>query len=505
MIPQLRDYQVDIIAEVVKAKKEGFMAPLVVSATGTGKTVMFSFIAEQAERKGKRALIITHRIEILKGTVTTLYKFEIQAGTVASKRPMTIDNIQVAMVATLVHRLSQIFTPDIIIIDEAHHATAGQWMKIQKFFPDVFRIGFTATPERGDGEGLINCFDTMIEGPSIRWQVKNGWLATPRYFKGPNCEAKPEFHVTRGDYDKEEQFKKSRTKKYVGDVIAHYRKHLNGLPVVCFCVSIAHCHFMEEEFRAAGYRATTVKGGMDDNLRDAAINGLATGEFQVVCSCDVISEGVDVPVLSGVILLRRMKSLGLFLQQVGRGLRPVYAEGMPLDTIEQRFAAMAASIKPFAVILDHAGCIYEHGWLLAERDWSLLSKKRNKRGKITPPEITDCPACGGCFEGKKSICPDCGYDIDKYLLKKSGKKTIEEIEGILTEVLDDENQTPEIIAALTAQAERIQKMLPADRQRAMQANLRRYGKDSDRVKGLMKIAGYKDSWTEHVYNRRISK
>lgn len=505
MIPTLRDYQIEIITELAQAKNEdGFKAPLIVSPTGSGKTIMFAFVSVQAEAKQKRVLILVHRIEILNQTVKSLLEFGVQAGTIASGRPMTSDLIQVAMISTLVHRMDQIIAPDVIITDEAHHSTAGQWMKLQKKYPEVFRAGFTATPERADGEGLINCFDTMIEGPTTRWLVEQGFLTLPRVFIGPDVEEKPKnLHVKMGDYDKKEQFQKKRKRTYVGNVIDHYKKHLDGLPVVCFCVNIEHCELMEAEFRSYGYRASTVHGKMKKPERDAAIGGLSTGEVQVICSCDVISEGVDVPVIAGVILLRRTKSLGLYLQQVGRALRPVYPEGADLSTKESRLAAIARSIKPWAIVLDHSGCYYEHGHPIAERNWSLFSKKRNKRDKVTPPEITVCPRCGGAFEGIKAVCPACGYDIDLHKLKASGKRTPEEIKGILTEVMEP-GTTPDIIAALTAQAETIQKMSPADRQRAMQANLHRYGKDSDRIKGLAKIAGYKENWSHSVY-KRISK
>ena len=503
MIPQLRDYQEEIIRKIIQAKKDGFKAPLVVSPTGSGKTVMFAFLAADASNHGKRVQILVHRIEILQQTVKSLFNFGVQSGTVASGQPMTTDLIQTSMIQTLTHRMDQMLKPDIIMPDEAHHSVASTWLNLLKKYPDTFRIGWTATPERASGEGLITCFDTMIEGPTTRWLVNEGFLCRPRYFLGPNISAKPEFHLTRGDYDKKEQMQARKKRVYIGNVISHYKEHLDGLPSICFCVSVDHCHLMEDEFRAAGYRSKTVHGKMKKPERDAAIAGLATGEIQVVCSCDVISEGVDVPVVAGIILLRRMKSLSLFLQQVGRGLRPVYTPGMPQETKEQRLASIAASTKPFAIVLDHAGAFYEHGHPLLERIWSLFSKKRSQREKITPPETSVCPACGGCFEGKVNICPDCGFNIENHRLKEAGKKTPEEIEGILTEVMDEE-ATLEEIAALKAQAELIQKMSPADRQRQMIYNLKKYGKSSSQIKGLIQVAGYKTDWTESVY-RRIRK
>lgn len=501
MIPTLRpDYQIPIVEQIIKSMKDGFRAPLVVSPTGSGKTVIFAFIAADAMHHGKRVLILVHRIEILQQTVKSLFDFGVQAGVIASGMPMTNDLIQVAMVQTLTHRVDQIITPDLIIVDEGHHAVSNTWIKILKKYNDVFRIFFTATPERNDGAGLINVADTMIEGPTTRWLVNQGYLTRPRIFLGPNITAKTKLHTKMGDYDKGEQFVQKKQRVYIGNVINHYREHLNGMPTICFCVNVEHVHMMTAEFTAAGYKARAVHGKMKKPERDSAINGLATGEVQVVCSCDVISEGVDVPVVTGIILLRRTKSLALYLQQIGRGLRPVYTPSMPLTTKEERLLSIAKSIKPSCIVLDHAGNFYEHKHVLLERSWSLFSKKRTQRNEITPPDISVCPACGGSFEGNISICPECGFNIGDHKLKEAGKKTPEEIEGILKEVMDTD-ATNEEIAALKAQAERIQQMSPGDRQRQMMYNLKRFGKNSNQIKGLVKIAGYNDKWTETIYRR----
>jgi superfamily II DNA or RNA helicase len=480
---QLRDYQEDIIRDVVaRLKADGYTAPLVVAPTGSGKTIMFAHIATGAEAKGKRVMILVHRREILQQTMEKLFAFGVQAGQIASGQPMTPELVQVAMVSTLVRRLESIPPPDLIIIDEAHHAVAGSWKKVQDRFPDVLRIGFTATPERLSGEGLIEVFDTMVLGPSSKWMVDNGHLSLPRMFCGPNVQAKPKMKVKMGDYDKKEQTKKMKERLIVGSVIQHYIQHLNGLPTVCFCVSIDHCEFMESEFQAAGFRARTVHGSMTKADRDAAIGGLATGEVQVLCSCDVISEGVDVPVIAGAILLRRTKSLGLYLQQVGRALRPYPG-------------------KDHAIILDHAGCIHEHGHVLDPRNWTLAAKKRSQREKeeMPQPVITVCPGCSGVWPGMPRVCPDCGYDLQAARDAAEGRKPPKEIAGILTEALPADT-TKEELDALVAQTMRIQRMEPAARQKAMISNLHKYGADA-RTKGMAAALGYNKHWTETVYKR----
>lgn len=480
---QLRDYQQDIIRETVKSIHEyKYQAPLVVAPTGSGKTIIFAHIATNAEKKGKRVLILVHRREILQQTMEKLYMFGVQAGQIASGHPMTPELIQVAMVSTLARRLDSIIPPDLIITDEAHHSTAGSWKKIQEKFQEVLRIGFTATPERLDGAGLIECFDTMVQGPTIRSLVESGHLSMPRMFCGPNVQQKVKIKVKMGDYDKGEQTKKMTERLIIGNVIDHYREKLNGLPTVCFCVSIEHCHVMEEEFRAAGFRSRTVHGKMTKTDRDAAIRGLGTGEVQILCSCDVISEGVDVPVIAGAILLRRTKSLALYLQQVGRALRPYPG-------------------KEEAIILDHAGNFHEHGHVLAKREWTLVAKKRSKREKdeLQAPTITVCPACGGVFPGLPKVCQDCGEDLQAARDAAAGRKPPKEIAGILREVMPADTSESEL-AALVGQAIKIQRMDPAERQKAMISNLYKYGDDA-RVRGMSRVLGYHNNWTETVYRR----
>src|SRR6185436_520486 len=164
-----------------------------------------------------------------------------------------------------------------------------------------------------------------------------------------------QFRVTRGDFDTKEQAEVMTRRSIVGNVISHYREHLDGAPTICACVSIEHAKIMADQFEQAGYRSRPVWGDMPADDRDAALGGLATGAVQIVTFCDLIGEGVDIPAVSGVILLRRTLSLTLYLQIVGRGLRPVYANGYDLSTPEGRKAAQMEGPKPKAIILDHAG------------------------------------------------------------------------------------------------------------------------------------------------------
>jgi superfamily II DNA or RNA helicase len=390
--------------------------------------------------------------------------------------------IQVAMVGTLARRLKVIRRPDLIIIDEAHHSVAGQWHKTLDYFDDVPHLGFSATPERLDGTGLRDIYDRLIMGPSISELVDQGYLAYPVMYRPPD-EVTREFHIKRGDYDAKEQEQVMSKKKIVGDVIEHYRKYLDRLPVVCFCVSLAHCRHMENAFNAAGYRAKMVFGNMPTSERERAIKGLADGTIQVITSCDVISEGVDVPVMAGAILLRRTLSLGLYLQQVGRALRKYPG-------------------KEKSIILDHCGNYPLHGHVLADRDWSLDHGKRNhKKDRI--PTTTSCPKCYAVWPGKPRTCPECGFSFaDNESVAAQQRKTPEQIAGELVAALP-EGTDPRKVRNLTGFVQQLQRFDSKTRQRAMIAKAYEL-QDKREIDALAKAVGYKPGWS-HIAWTQILK
>jgi superfamily II DNA or RNA helicase len=482
---QLYPYQKKIDTDTRNAIRQGYKAPLVVAPTGSGKTIIFAHIAKGAMSKGSRVLILVHRKEILEQTLEKLFFLGVQAGQIISGKSMTRDSIQVGMVGTVVRRLKLIKKPDLIIIDEAHHSIANQWKTILDYFGDVLRIGFSATPERLDGRGLIEIFDNMIMGPSTAELVKDGYLSYPALYRPPR-EVTKNYHVKRGDFDKNEKVEYMTKKHIIGDVIDHYRKYMDGLPAVCFCVSIKHCQQMEQSFNSAGYKSVTVYGGMPRQEREAALKGLADGSIHIVNSCDVISEGVDVPVMAGCILLRRTLSLQLYLQQVGRPLRKYPG-------------------KSHAIILDHCGNYYLHGHPLAERDWSLNHEKRNVKEK--PPTTTSCPKCFGVWPGEPRICPGllpngtpCEFRFsDNNQIAGQQRKLPETIAGELIAALP-EGTDQDLINMLKNDAIKIQKMDPKTRQKYMIRKAYELQSKKE-IAALAKVIGYKNNWTDFVWRK----
>jgi superfamily II DNA or RNA helicase len=507
----LRDYQRTILNNPTiiailhwlegKRERPEKTRPVVVSATGSGKTNMMAAIARFCNSRRLRVLVLTHRREILRQTIQKIHNMEISCGQIASKSPMTSDLIQVGMVSTVVKRLDRMFRPDIILTDEFHHAVSPTYRKIHRFWSTAPMIGFTATLIRLDGEGFAKDADEIILGPQNAQLVAEGWAAVPVMYRPP-YEITAKYHVTRGDFDIHEQeqtydVKTDKGRKIVGDVIEHYRKHMDGQPVIVSCVSVAHAKLMAGVFEQAGYRARPVWGDMNDTDRDSALAGLGDGSVQVVTFDSLIGEGVDIPAVAGVIMLRRTLSLGLYLQIVGRALRPVYADGFDLSTVEGRRAAQLAGPKPRAIILDHAGNYHIHGHVLADRVWSLDSQKRGAKAQPAPT-TTSCPRCYGVWPGKPKTCPACGWEF-----KEAPARAAPDIHVIAGELIaagiDAENADSAaafVSAALRVDAKTRQKMLMGKAFSLMVDG----DKGFDQLATLAASVGYKDSWTRWAWN-----
>lgn len=491
-----RPYQLDILDRVRDALRSGRRRVMVVAPTGSGKTAMFAEIARSAAARRNRVLIIVHRREIMEQTLAALFRLGVVAGQIASGRVATTDAIQVAMVGTLVNRLDMLRRPNLIIVDEGHHAVSPTWRHVIDYWSEAPVLLWSATPERLDGRGLCEVADAIIEGPTIASLVRDGWLAPPVLYRPPH-EVDAKYHVKRGDFDTGEQVRVMSERRIVGDVIEHYRRHLGGLPVVVFCISIEHSRLMARRFEEAGYCSRVVWGDMPKPDREAAIQGLATGQVQVVCSCDVISEGVDVPVMAGAILLRRTQSLALYLQQAGRALRPVWPVGFDPNaaTAEERIAAMEQAGKPAAIILDHAGNYALHGHVLADRAWSLDAKSRRERAERAPTTTT-CPECFGVWPGTPRTCPECGHSFE-VVAPRADHAKIKVIEGELVAAGVESGEA----SGLAALVEKASRMKPADRQKMM-LGLVMKAADKRTVDALEKAIGYRKGWSRIAWNWR---
>jgi len=428
----LRNYQQKGVDDIKSAFKRGYRAPMYVLATAGGKTIIFSYIAQKSSSIGKNVLILVHRIELLKQASEKLTENGVSHGLINPKfTPEYHKNVQVASVQSLVRRLDKIPPPDLIIIDEGHHATSTTYMKIIDYFPNSRQLSVTATPVRTDGKGLGLGFggfnDILIQGISIKELIELKYLASPIVYAPKKRINLDNVGLKRGDYDREvtsELFDKPRI---TGDAVREYTRICAFTPAVAFCISVKHAKHVAEEFRNSGYRAESIDGTTDGATRTRILNGLGDGSIHVVASCDIISEGTDIPAIGCAILLRPTKSTSLYLQQAGRALR--VSDG-----------------KTVAHIIDHAGNVYEHGFPDDDREWSLkgIKKSRKKTDEEKTILTSQCENCFAVFKPQR-ICPNCGYEIplkERKILHEEGELVM------ITEVNKSDRRT-EISAAKT--------------------------------------------------------
>lgn len=404
----LRPYQATLIERTRANFLVGKRSQLLVLPTGGGKTVCFSYMAGRAVEKNLRVWILAHRVELLDQISKTLRQFGVPHGVVAPgylgdrRQP-----VQVASVFTLARRLDRYDPPDLIIVDEAHHAiTDSTWGRVITAFPNAKLLGVTATPIRLSGEGLGDLFQSMVVGPTMRELIEQGALSPYRLFAPAGVDLSG-VHTRMGDFVRGEIAAAMDKPSITGDAVKHYQKLAPGRRAVAFCVSVEHAVHVAEQFRAAGISAQAIDGGMDRGLRASVLAEFSAGRIQVLASCDLISEGFDVPAIEAAILLRPTQSLGLYLQQVGRALRTFPG-------------------KDEAIILDHAGNVKRHGLPDEERVWSLEGAPKKKAQKSEVPVKT----CGACFSTVHSAATHCSCGFEFPVQRRE----VEHVEGELQEI-----------------------------------------------------------------------
>lgn len=464
----LRDYQEHDVNQLRAAFLQGYRAPLYVLPTGGGKTIVFCNIIENAAARGRRVMVLVHRKELLDQCSEKLYDIGVPHGLIRAGRVMTNEPIQVASVDTLIRRLHLAQPPDLIIFDEAHHCIKGnKWGSVAAHFKNSFMLGVTATPIRTNGDGLgINYkgyFDTIIQGPSIRQLIDQGWLSQPITFAPPIGVDLQGVRIRAGDYlstDLEDRLDKV---KIIGDAVQHYKNICPDVPALAFCVSIKHADNVARAFNLAGVPAASIDGTLSNQQREYRIKALASGQIKVLTSCEIVSEGTDIPVVTAAILLRPTKSMCLFLQQSGRVLR-VHPK------------------KKNSIILDHVNNTSRHGMVDEIRSWTLSPTRSEYERPDSDPgvdRVRQCKQCFAVYSISRDACPQCGA-----IWIPEERKIIQQ-EGQLEQV------TPEQARIIEAKR----------RQRQEQGR----SKDLEQLKALAEKRGYKPGWAEHIWRARQQK
>jgi DNA repair protein RadD len=386
----LRPYQEKIIIELREALRQ-YSSVIVRAPTGTGKTALASKMLGNAVQKGKKAFFIVHRQELIEQSSKAFCKADVPHGFVCAGQPINpFVPMQICSIDTLKNRLDRLSPPDLIVFDEAHHCKATGWQRVKEYYPNAKVVGLTATPCRLDGKGLIDIFQHIIHSPSVKWFIEQGYLSPYKVF-APHIPNLKGVHSRMGDYAKNELENLMDNSTIVGNAIQHYHDLAHNKRAIAFCVSIKHSEHVAAQFNEAGYKAIHIDGSIPRGQRKEAIDKFRAGEIQILTNVDIVGEGFDLPDIEASILLRPTQSLALYLQQVGRALRPT-------------------NTKNHALILDHAGNTLRHGLLDEEREWSLEDTKTIRRSENNKKKFP-IRTCTKCFHTHRPapVCPSCGF------------------------------------------------------------------------------------------------
>ena len=397
----LRPYQREVIEKCRQATAAGIRHLLLVAPTGAGKTVIFAAIIKRAVAKGQRVIVLAHRREIIKQTALKLSAYGIEYGIIRAGLVMELEhNVQVCSVQTLsarAMRTKKIPLPpaDLLIVDETHHIPARTYRQIVEAYPNAILLGTTATPCRSDGRGLGNFFDRIIETPQVAELIEQKYLVKTRVYAPGDIDLKG-VEVRVGDYVEMQLAERMDRADLVGDIVMHWHKYGERRKTVCFAVNVAHSVHIRNEFVKSGVKAEHIDGSTPKPERDAVLARLASGETELVTNCMVLTEGWDLPEVACCILARPTKQVGLYRQMVGRVLRP-------------------APVKINAIVLDHSGAVFRHGFVEDRVEWTLETDKRasspthNSRLRSGySSRLLDCSQCGSIRTAGEP-CSHCGF------------------------------------------------------------------------------------------------
>lgn len=411
--PTLHPHQDCTIAKFDKCVRAGRRKILIVLPTGSGKTVTAAKIIQREVSAGRSVLFIAPRRELVHQAAGKLRDVGVPHAYILAgdKRHNAYARVQIASIETLRarnHKL-KLLNPDVIVIDEAHLYVTKIRTELLAKWPSALLIGLTATPGRKDGRGLGVLFDELIQVSTVAALTESGHLVPARYFSISEPDMSRVATVA-GDYKQDDAA--TAMDPLIGDIVQTWLSRAGGRRTVVFCMTVAHSVSLCALFSAAGVRAEHVDGKTPLDRRAEIFGRFTSGETQVLCNVQVASIGFDLPAVDSIILARPTKSLVLYLQMIGRGLRP-------------------SPGKADCLILDHSGTVHRLGFAADERYWSLdghadLATAKAMREAASGKDVT-CPACSCVYSGGR-VCPECGH----YIAPRG--QLIRNIEGELIEV-----------------------------------------------------------------------
>ena len=400
----LRPYQ-EVAVSDASAALDKHNNTIVVAPTGAGKTIMMSALIGKRHKKGKRVLVLQHRDELVEqnsikfNKVNPYITTSIVNGTIKHWDGEAVFSMVQTMSrdANLRHRPKF----DMVVIDESHHAAARTYQKIiDAVLEDNEKaeiVGFTATPNRGDGKGLKSVFNNCSHQIELTTLIREGFLVKPIAYVidvGVQGELN-EVRRLANDFDME-QVEAIMNRTIINErVVKEWLEKASDRKTVVFCSTIRHANALLNEFIANYINAEIVTGETPSNERADILHSLEFGDVQVVINVAVLTEGFDAPPVSCIVLTRPCSYKSTMVQMIGRGLRIIDQEIHP------------GLIKKDCIVLDFGTSILTHGALDENVNLDGAPENVNEAG----PE-KQCPECDFIIPANSRVCPNCGHGFE---------------------------------------------------------------------------------------------
>ena len=401
---KLRSYQQDIFNKSIQAFKDGAKGICCVLPCRSGKSYVMARMIKGA--KGN-VLVLAHRHTLIN-----------QHKELLESLGVLTDKVRVESVFTEASRLGRYAknSIDLIIIDESHLSEAMSYRKVCEYY-DCKRVLFTATPARLDGKPLTLA-DTLITGITATELIGLGAISDYDYY-APDLNLNIDsVDMVAGEYNNGQLTDLMCQSAIYGDVLKYYCTLGENRQAIAYCTSVKHSEQTAKMFCDNGISAISIDGSMSMKERNVKMDMFRNGDVQILCNCNLISEGVTLPNASVALLLRPTMSLPLFIQQACRVLTPV--EGKK------------------AVIIDFVNNVQKHGMPTETHNWSLSQtvEKRKEFNEDGTLSIRQCENCFKCFKTAPK-CPYCGYE---YTVKGRELKSVQDVELKKIEAVQKEEQ-----------------------------------------------------------------
>ncbi len=400
----LRDYQQEVFDKATDSFRKGAKGVCCVLPCRSGKSYIMARMIQGAI---KNVLVLAHRHSLIEQHKELLENLGILT-----------DKVRVESVFTEASRLGEYPKDSIglIIIDEAHLSEAASYRKVCNYY-DCKMVGFTATPSRLDGRPL-KLFDTLVSGITADELIKRGAIADYDYY-APDLHLDTEsIETVAGEYHNGQLTELMCQSIIYGDVLKYYQMLGDNRQAIAYCTSIKHSIQTADMFNNHGISAVSIDGSMSVAARNERMEWFRNGDIQILCNCNLISEGVTLPNASVGLLLRPTMSLPLYIQQSCRVLTP--SDGKK------------------AVIIDFVNNCQRHGLPTDHHDWSLTQavKKRRQHNEDGTLSLRQCEHCFKCFKTAK-VCPWCGHE---YAVTARELKQMKDVELKRIEAIEKEEQ-----------------------------------------------------------------